>query len=83
MKKLITLAILLLSINALATSYEVVGYSNKGHYEQTFGCALINDSCDIYILVGADTYNIKYAPETARNRIDGKTESRGTCNKID
>ena len=83
MKKLITIALFLLSINALATSYEVVGYSNKGHYKQTFGCALMNDSCYIHIVVGEDTYYIKYAPKTSRYRLDGKIESRGTCNNID
>lgn len=55
----------------------------KGHYEQVFGSALINDSCDIYIVVGEDSYHLKYAPKLSRNRIDGKTESSGTCNGVE
>ena len=48
-----------------------------------FGSALINDSCDIYIVVGEDSYHLKYAPKLSRNRLDGKTESLGTCNGVE
>jgi len=82
-KKLITIALLLISTSSFATFYEIVGYSNKGHYEQVFGSALINDSCDMYIVVGEDSYHLKYAPKLSRNRLDGKTESRGTCNGVE
>ena len=82
-KKLITIALLLLSSSSFATSYEIIGYSNKGHYEQVFGSALINDSCDMCIVVGEDSYHLKYAPKMSRNRLDGKTESRGTCNGVE
>ena len=82
-KKLITIAPLSLSLSSFATSYEIVGYSNKGHYEQVFGSALINDSCDMYIIVGEDSYHLKYAPKLSRNRLDGKTEIRGTCNGVE
>ena len=83
MKKLITIALLLLSLSSFATSYEIVGYSNKGHYEQAFGSVLINDSCDMYIVVGKDNYHLKYAPKMSRNRLDSKTEIRWTCNGVE
>lgn len=82
MKKLITIALLLLSISSLSSSYEIIGYSNKGHFEQVYGIALINDSCDIHIVVGEDTYYIKYTPDSFRDRTDGLTESRGICNTV-
>ena len=82
-KKLITIALLLISLSLFASSYEIVGYSNKGHYEQVFGSVLINDSCDMYIVIGEDSYHLKYAPKLSRNRLDGKTESHGTCNGVD
>ena len=72
-KKLITIALLLLSLSSFATSYEIVGYSNKGHYEQAFGSVLINDSCNIYIVVGEASCHVKYAPKMSRNRLYGKT----------
>ena len=83
MKKLITIALLLLSLSSFATSYEIVGYSNKGHYEQVFGSALINNSFDIYIVVGENSYHLKYAPKMSRNRLDSKTDSLGTCNGVE
>ena len=83
MKKLITIALLLLSLSSFATSYEIVGYSNKGHYDRAFGSVLINDICNMYIIVGEDSYHLKYAPKMSRNRLDGKTESHGTCNGVD
>ena len=69
MKKIITIALLSLSTSSFATSYEIFGYSNKGHYEQAFGSVLINDSCDMYIVVGEDSYHLKYAPKLSRNRF--------------
>ena len=83
MKKLILITLLCCSLSALATSYEIVGYSNKGHYEQAFGSVLINDSCDMHIVVGEYSYHLKYAPKLSRNRLDGKTEIRGTCNGVE
>lgn len=82
MKKLITIALLLLSTTLFASSYEIMGYSNKGHFEQVYGIALINDSCDIHIVVGEDTYYIKYTPDSFRDRTDGLTEARGICNTV-
>ena len=82
-KKLITISLLLLSTTLFASSYEIIGYSNKGHYERVFGSALINDSCDMYIVLGEDSYHLKCAPKLSRNRLDGKTESRGTCNGVE
>lgn len=71
MKKLITISLLLLSISSFASSYEIIGYSNKGHYQQMYGIALIND-----------TYYIKYTPDSFTDRIDGLTEARGVCNTV-
>lgn len=82
MKKIITITLLLLSTTLFASSYEIIGYSNKGHYQQMYGIALINDSCDIHIVVGEDTYYIKYAPVSFRDRMDGLIEARGICNTV-
>jgi len=79
-KSMLLVLFLMLSVDSIASSYEIVGYSNKGHYERVFGSALINDSCEIYIVVDNETYYVKYATETHRDRIDGKNESRATCN---
>ena len=79
-KSMLLVLFLTLPSGSMASSYEIVGYSNKGHYERVFGSALINDSCEIYIVVDSETYYVKYMPETHRDRIDGKNESRATCN---
>ena len=70
------------STTLFASSYEIIGYSNKGHYQQMYGIALINDSCDIHIVVGEDTYYIKYTPYSFIDRIDGLIEARGICNTV-
>ena len=41
-----------------------------------------NDSCDIHIVVGEDTYYIKYTPYSFRDRIDGLIGARGICNTV-
>ena len=70
------------STTLFASSCEIIGYSNKGHYQQKYGIALINDSCDIHIVVGEDTYYIKYTTYSFRDRIDGLIEARGICNTV-
>ena len=70
------------STTLFASSCEIIGCSNKGHYQQKYGIALINDSCDIHIVVGEDTYYIKYAPDSFIDRIDGLIGARMVCNTV-